>query len=59
MTANQRRDYGRTPSRGFLDGPVVAALFRAARRAVLAPETPPPRFFAAAQDTGHTTGVRI
>jgi hypothetical protein len=31
MTVNQPRDRERAPSRGFLDGPVVAALFRAAR----------------------------
>jgi hypothetical protein len=59
MTANQPRDRGRTPSRGFLDGPVVAALFRAARRAVSVPETPRPRFFVAAQNTGQATSVSM
>jgi hypothetical protein len=59
MTVNQPRDRGRAPSHGFLDGPAVAALFRAARRAVSVPETPRPRFFVAAQNTGQATGVSM
>ncbi|HSW52520.1 MAG TPA: hypothetical protein VLG93_04760 [Sulfuricaulis sp.] len=42
MTVNQPRNRRRTQSRGFLDGPDVAALFRAARRAAPASETPRP-----------------
>lgn len=37
MTANQSRARRRKQPRGFLAGPVVAALFRAARRAAPVP----------------------
>jgi hypothetical protein len=58
MTVNQPRDRGRTPSHGFLDGPAVAALFRAARCGLPARATPP-RDFAVPQGVPHSDEAKI
>ncbi len=59
MMGNQPHDRERAQPHSFLAGPIVASLFRAARRAIPALETPQPRFFAVAQSTDHPVDVKI
>lgn len=58
MTGRQR-ERGHGQRHGFLDGPAVAALFRAARRTLPTREASPPRNFAVSQSASHPIEAKI
>lgn len=59
MSGNQPRNRGRIPSPGFLTGPAVASLFRAARHAAGPSGLPRPANFVVPQSAVCPVEVKI